>query len=769
MTHRADRIEDFRLLTGAGRFTADLIPPDTLHAAFLRAPTAHARIAALDLSRARATADVVAVFDGAAMTAMGVGTIPEMSQVPSSPGGTFIATPWPVLAADRVRHVGQPVALVVAQSPSAALDGAEQIVADYDSLAAVNGSGAALAADAPQVWDHAAGNIASRYCVGDRAASETALANAAHRVSVDLVSPRIAASPVEPRAAIAWYDTDAGQYVLRVPSQGVGILHRHLVRVLGIAPDALRILSDDVGGAFGAKIWCYPEYPALLAAARAVGRPVSWIATRSESMQSDTQGRDHRVVATLGLDRRGRILALDVDATVNIGAFHTGNGAFVNSVNFVRSLVGPYRTPHIAARVTCAFSNTVPIGPYRGAGRPEGTFVIERLLDTAAATCGFDKVRLRETNLIPSAAMPYKTPVGHVYDSGDFAAVLQQAIAAGDRAGFAARRRGARKRKRISGWGLACYVEPAGGPAPETVCLRLTADERVMVDMGGHPIGTAHETVFCALTAQRLGLPAECCTVRQGDSNRHRDGAGSVASRSAVANGTAIVVATDRLIEKARRLAALLLQLDAADLIYSNGAVHTADNSRALSLFAIDRRSRELAGLPAELAGGLDQRADIDAQPTYPNGCHVAEVEIDSETGLVTIVNYVAVDDCGNVLNEAVVEGQIHGGIVQGIGQALIEQIVYDTGAQLVTGSYMDYGVPRAHMLPAFRVVAAPTACTTNPLGLKGAGESGTTGALSAIVSAVGDALQQAGVDHLDLPLSPARIWQAINAASTRT
>lgn len=763
------RVEDERLVSGLGRYTADLPQGACLHAAFVRSPHAHARIIGLDMTEALAIPGVVAVIDAAALLALGIGDIPETNTVPPSPASLFVPARWPVLASQRVLYVGQCVAMVVARTAWAAQDGAEAVAVDYDAIDAVVGAPAALQADAPQLHEPAPGNLAARFAVGDAEAVAAAFANAAHVVTAQLTLPRVAAAPMEPRSALAEYDAASQRYTLIAPSQGVGILRSHMAGTLNVSPEQVRILSNDVGGGFGARAWCYPEYAALLGAARICGRQVRWVSSRNEAMMADTQGRGLAITARLALDAKGRFLALDVDNQVDLGAFSSSNAAFISCNNFVRSLVGPYRTPVIAARVNCAFTNTTPIGAYRGAGRPEGHYVVERLIDLAAHQCGFDRMRLRRLNMIPPGAMPYVNALGYAYDSGDFPRLIDTALVAAEFRSFKARQRAARRLGRHRGFGVGCFVEPAGGPPQEMARLSIDGDGRILVDIGGHSIGTSHASIFRDLAAQLLDLPAERCIVRQGDSDRHGAGAGSIASRSAVANGQALSEAAARLLAKARMLAGLLMQLPPDQLAYAGGVFSGPQDTSALDLAALDRHSRSTAGLPEEVAGGLACQADIAARPTFPNGCHVAEVEIDGDTGVVSLLRYVAVDDCGHVLNETVVAGQIHGGVVQGFGEAVLEQMYYDEVGQLSTGSFMDYGLPRAADVPRIETISQPTPCTTNPLGLKGAGESGTTGSLSAIMNAIFDALVAAGAAPVDMPCTPEKLWAALRAGTAES
>jgi aerobic carbon-monoxide dehydrogenase large subunit len=754
MTHATGRVEDAKLLTGKGSFSADLSLPGQLHVAFVRAPHAHATIRAIDAQAATGIAGVRLVLTAAALRAAGIGNLPCMPGQTNADGTPMHVPPYPPLAEDRVRHVGQPVALVVAESAEAALDGAEAVAVEYGDLPAVADLRQAVAPDAPLLWPEAKGNLALDYRAGDAAAVDAAFARAAHVVSVEAVNQRVVVNALEPRAVVASHDSASDSYTLHAGSQGVIALRNQVAATMKLPPERLRVVSRDVGGAFGAKTPVYPEYPALLLAAKRLGQPVKWTASRNESFLSDTQGRDTIMRGELALDRDGAFLAMRIDVLANIGAYLSFHGTYINAGNFWRCLASLYRTPAIAARVRCVYTNTVPVGPYRGAGRPEANLIVERLVDAAARALKIDRAELRRRNLIPPASMPYAAPTGVTYDSGAFEAVLDRALALADHAGFEARRKAARERGVLRGIGIACFLELAGGPANETAHIRLEPDGRVALMVGTQSNGQGHATVFPRLAAKRLGIDPERVRLTEGDSAVIGSGMGSFASRSLVAGGSATIAATDKLIERGREKAAELLEASAADIEYAAGAFRVAGTDRTLSLSELGKRT-----------GGLAVTAEGSTAPTFPNGCHICEVEIAPDTGDVTVVGYVAVDDSGVAIDPAIVEGQIVGGVAQGLGQVLIEHGIYGDDAQLLSGSFMDYALPHADLLPPIVCELHQVPCRTNPLGAKGAGEAGTTGALCAGYNAVLDALAPLGIADLEMPATPARVWQAIQTA----
>jgi carbon-monoxide dehydrogenase large subunit len=761
------RSEDGPLLTGRGRFTDDVDRPGQVHAAFARSAAAHGVIRAVDTSRALALPGVLAVLTGRDLAAAGLGAIPPAAFFPGRGGKALASAPIPPLAVDRVRYVGEAVAIAVAETAAQAADAAALVILDLDPLPAAADVDRALAASAHPIWPEAAGNIAFDWTDGDAITVDAAIRGAVHVARVRLHDTRVAPSALEPRAAIGQWDEATQRYTLTASTQGVAVVRRLLAEgVFKIPPQQLRVITPDVGGGFGMKVQAYPEYAALLFAARRVGRPVKWRATRVESFLADTHGRDGMLEGELALDATGRFLALRARTRVGIGAYVSAFAAVFGTNNTKNCLSSVYRIPAIVIDVTLAFTNAAPLGPYRGAGRPEALYLIERLIDQAAAATGIDRVELRRRNLIPAAAMPYRTPNGPVYDSGEFETIMDQALALADWNGFPQRRAASERAGRLRGIGLGCFLEVAGGILDETVELRFGADGTVALHTGAQPMGQGHLSTFPPLIAARLGIDPSAVRLVQGDSDLVPAGTPSVASRSMMMAGSAASMACDASIEKGRRLAAHVFEAAVPDVEFAAGRFRVKGTDRATGLLDLAARARTLPDLAPDLQGGLDSTAKfVSPQMSFPNGCHVTEVEIDPETGAVAVVGYAAVDDVGRIVHEAIVEGQIHGGIAQGLGQVLGEHVVYDEHGQLLTASFMDYMLPRADDLPALRVGHHGVPCTTNPLGVKGAGESGVAGALPSAVNAVLDALAGRGVRELDMPMSPSRVWAALHAS----
>lgn len=762
------RREDEPLLTGRGRFTDDVPVPGGAHAAFARAPVAHAVLRAVDVRRAAAMPGVLAVFTGADLAAAGLGGIRPVVALAGRGGRPMFQTAMPPLAVARVRYVGEPLALVVAETAAQAADAAEAVTVDFTELPAVADVERALAPGAPAVWPEVPDNVALHWTDGEPEAVEAAFRRAAHVARVRLLDTRLAPTALEPRAAVAWWDPTAERYTLLAGTQGVAIVRAVLAEhVFRIPPERLRVLTWDVGGGFGMKSQTYAEYAALLYAARRLGRPVRWRASRMESFLGDTHGRDGVLEGELALDAAGRFLALRVRTVVGGGAYLTQYAAIFTTSNTRNCLSSVYRIPAIQIDVTVGLTNAAPLGPYRGAGRPEAIYLVERLVDVAAREMGLDRVELRRRNLIPPGALPYRTPNGPVYDSGEFEAVLDRALALADWKGFPARRETSERAGRLRGIGLGCFLEVAGGILEESVELRFDDDGGLALHTGAQAMGQGHLSTFPRLVAARLGVDPGRVRLVQGDSDQVPAGTPSVASRSAMMVGSAAALACDAVIARGRRLAAHLFEAAPADVEYRDGRFRVVGTDRAIELFDLARRARTLPDLPADLAGGLDTSARfVSPQMTFPNGCHVCEVEVDPETGLVRVVRYTAVDDVGTILHEPIVEGQIHGGVAQGLAQVLGERVVYDERGQLLTASFMDYMIPRADDLPWIATGHHVAPCRTNPLGVKGAGESGVAGSLPSAVNAVLDALATRGVRHLDLPMTPARVWAALRAAA---
>jgi len=760
------RTEDVPLLSGRGRFTDDLAAHGEAHATFVRSPVAHAKIRRIDRTAAQGMPGVLAVLSGRDLADEGIGTIPPLVLLPGRGGKPMFGPAMQVLAAERVRYVGEAVAIVVADTAAQAQDAADAVTVDFEELPAVSDVTGALAPGAPAIWDEAPDNVSLDWEDGDAAAVEAAFGSAAHVARVRLRDTRVAPSALEPRAAIGQWDETTGRYTLIACTQGVAVVRKLLAEnVFKVPLERIRVLTYDVGGGFGMKVQAYPEHAALLAAARRVERPVRWRASRLESFLGDTHGRDGELEGELALDKEGKFLALRVRTAVGIGAYASTYAAVVATNNTKNCLSSVYRIPAIHIGAKMVLTNAAPLGPYRGAGRPEAIYLIERLIDSAARAMRIDRVALRRRNLIQPSALPYHAPNGPVYDSGEFEAVMDKALALADWKGFGTRRSASEKAGRLRGIGLCCFLEVAGGsPLQEIADLRFESDGKVVLRTGAQAMGQGQMTVMPRIVAHQLGIAAESVRVIQGDSDQVPAGLPTVASRTTMMAGGAIVRVCDEAIEKGKRLAGHFLEAAAADLQYADGRFRVTGTDRDIPLLELARRARAAKDLPAELAGGLDSVATFATQHmSFPNGCHVCEVEIDPETGSVQVVGYAAVDDVGNVLHETIVEGQIHGGVAQGLGQVLGEEVVYSEDGQLVTASFMDYTLPRADDLPSIKVGHHSAPCTTNPLGVKGAGESGVAGSLPASVNAVLDALAERGVAHLDLPMTSQRIWTVLN------
>jgi carbon-monoxide dehydrogenase large subunit len=759
------RSEDEPLLAGRGRFTDDLAPAGAAHAAFVRAPLGHGVIRRVDVAAANGLPGVVGIFTGADLARDGIGTIPPAVLLPGRGGAPMFGASMPVLADERVRYVGEPVAIVVAETAAQAQDAAEAVTVELDALPAVADVGQAAAPGAPAIWDQAPGNVCLDWEDGDAKAVDAAFGKAAHVARVKLLDTRVAAAAMEPRAAIGAWDGASGRYTLTAGTQGVALVRKMLAEsVFKVPPETIRVLTHDVGGGFGMKVQAYPEYAALLYAARRTGRTVKWRASRLESFLADTPGRDGLLEGELALDADGRFLGLRVRTKVGIGAYASTFSAVIATNNTKNCLSSVYVIPAIHIGVQMIFTNATPLGPYRGAGRPEAIYLIERLIDSAARATGIDRVTLRRRNLIPASAMPYKAPNSPVYDSGEFEAVLDKALALADWDGFAARRAASARAGKLRGLGICCFLEVAGGsPLQDTADLRFEGDGKVALRIGAQAIGQGHLTTFPPVVAARLGIPASAVRLVQGDSDEVPGGLPTVASRSMMMAGGSTVTACDQAIEKGRRIAGHLFEAAATDIEFARGEFRVSGTDRAIPILELAVRARSLAGLPDDLKGGLDTVATFQSpQMSFPNGCHVCEVEIDPETGTVAVVGYAAVDDVGRVMHQTIVEGQIHGGVAQGLGQVLGERLVYGEDGQLLTASFMDYALPRADDLPGLRIGHHVAPCTTNPLGVKGAGESGVAGSLPAGMSAILDALAERGITDFDMPATPARVWRAL-------
>jgi aerobic carbon-monoxide dehydrogenase large subunit len=763
------RVEDVRLLTGQGRYVDDVHAPGEVHAAFVRSPHAHAELGAIDAAPARAVAGVLHVFTGRDLAADGVGAIPTLiaergGGIRNRDGSPFAEPPWYPLAIDRVRHVGEAVAMVVATTAAAAQDAAAAVTVDYAARRPVVDAAAALADGAPVLHEGVARNRCYQWECGDAAATARAIAEAAHLTRLTVVDNRLVTCFLEPRAALASWDAGDGRYTLHASLQSAHQLATNLARILGVPRERVRCVTGDVGGGFGSKIQPYPEYAAVAWAARRIGRPVKWVSSRSEGFVTDAQSRDHVLAGELAIDGTGRITALRAYSTQNLGAYVATGMPISIILNMERMISGLYAIPAIHLSLEGVFTNTVPINVYRGVGRLECVYMVERLVEQAARETGRDPAALRRANMVRT--FPYKTATGAVYDSGDYVARLDEAIERADLAGFPARRAEAARRGRLRGVGIGPYVEGTGGVPQEYAEVRVLPGGVVEVPMGSQSQGQGHETVFAQVVAERLGVPFESVRVVMGDTDRVAKGVGTFASRSMVRGGSAAVEACDAVVAAGRAMGAHLLEAAAADVNYRDGAFRVVGSDRSIGIFEV-ARAAAAGQLPAALGTTLTAAAMHDNPAfAFANGCTACELEVDPETGAVEIVAWTIVDDSGRSINPMIVHGQMHGSVAQGIGQALTERCVYDAASgQLLSGSLLEYAIPRADDLPAISVISRDVPSPTNPLGVKGAGEGGTVGAPGAVVHALLDALAPLGVRHIDMPVTPARVWQAIQDA----
>lgn len=754
--YKGERREDSRLTTGRGQYTDDLRREGALHIVFVRSAYASANIRSIDTSAALASPGVVAVLTGADMAATGFNDCPTPFKFPQGDGTFAVETPRPFLVRDRVRFGGEPVAMVLADSYVAAQDGAELVAVDYDELPAVSDSLVASEPGAPQVWDDRPGNIAFHWRGGDMEKVDAALAKAHHVTHLKSTVSRVSAMPMEPRSALAYIGED-GRPVLHLSHQGPHQMRDELCKLFGLHAADLRVVIGDVGGSFGMKVGPQREEVLVFWAALHLKRAVRWTAMRSESFLADEHARDVVVTADLGLDAEGKFTALKVRYDVNVGGYMSSRSA--SPVNNIGGISGVYTTAVAAAEAFGIFTNTQTTSAYRGAGRPDATYAIERVIDVAAAELGIDPAELRRRNLIPASAMPYRTSFLFAYDCGDFEANLNKALELSNYATFPQRREEAKKRGRLLGIGIAMPIERAGALGTDWTKVSARADGTVMLNAGSMSVGQGHETGFPRLVAEKLGIPFSKVLYTQGDTDLMKRGRGNGGSSALIQGGSAAVYAVDEMIEKGRELAANKLETAVADIEYAAGVFRVRGTDRSIELGELAQAAQADSAGQALLAGAGEFTPKA---PTFPNGCHICEVEIDPDTGTVTPTNYVSVEDVGRVMNPVIVEGQIHGGVVQGIGQILLEHIRYDESGQLVTGSFMDYAMPRAADMPPIVSVNLETLTALNPLGVKGVGEAGTVGALGAAINAVCHALQPAGIRHLDMPATPMRVWQAL-------
>jgi carbon-monoxide dehydrogenase large subunit len=761
------RAEDPVLVRGEGHYADDFSRPGQAYAVMVRSPYAHGVLRGIDTEAARAMPGVLAVYTAADLAAGGIGPLPARQVMNNRDGTPMLQPVRHALASDKVRHVGEAVACVVADSVAAAKDAAEAVALDIDPLPAVTEPALADAPDAPLVHDDVPGNVGLDFHFGDSERVAAAFAAAAHVTRLRLRNNRIVVNPIEPRAALAEYDAGRQHWTLYVGCQGVFGFRNYIAQVLGVGRDRVRVVTDRVGGSFGMKQPNMPEYFCILHAARMLGRPVKWTDERSGSFVSDTHGRDHDMTAELALDRDGNFLAVRLTGYGNLGAHYGAPGP--STRNAQRNTLGVYKTPLIEVNTKCVFTNTTPVGAYRGAGRPEANYYMERLVDAAAREMGIDQLELRRRNHIPPEAMPYRSPNGTTYDSGDFTNLLNQAVALADWHNFPQRKAESRARGKLRGRGISDYLELTGPPGREMGGIRFEANGDVTIVTGTLDYGQGHWTPFAQVLAARLGIPFRRIRLLQGDSDALIAGGGTGGSKSLIVSGNAIVGAADKVIERGRQIAAHVLEAAAADIEFRAGRFVIAGTDRSIGLMELAARLHAGLTLPPELPQSLDVADIYDGPPSaFPNGCHIAEVEIDPQTGMVEVVKYTFVNDFGVVVNPLLVNGQAHGGIVQGIGQALRERTVYDEDGQLLTGSYMDYAMPRADDAPFFVHDFHPVPATTNPLGAKGCGEAGCAGALPSVMNAVIDALSELGVRHIDMPATPERVWRAIRDAEGR-
>jgi carbon-monoxide dehydrogenase large subunit len=752
------RLEDERMLTGRGRYVSDWHLPGEAHAHFLRSDRAHAEILSIDTSAALRAPGVLGVFTGRDIAAGGLKSLPAALPARGRGGMELINPGRPALAQERVRFAGDAVAIVIAETAPAAQDAAELIVVEYRALPAVVSAEQAVAPGAPRVHDGVPENIVLDYESGDEARTRAAFDSAARVVQLTVDLSRVVANPMEPRACLAAYDVQSGMHHLYACTQGAGIMRNQLSAVLGVPPEKIRVIAEEVGGGFGVRFNLYPEYCAALFAAKQLSRPVKWTGTRSEVFLADEQARCVTSHGELALDANARIVGMRFDMLANLGAYLAPTGPFINTIGIVNCLSGVYDVQAAYARIRLALTNTAPMAAYRGAGRPVMSYALERLVEHAARELGVDPAEFRRKSLIPKTAFPYRIAAGFEYDCGDFAGVLDTALGTADWNGFAARRAEAARRGRLRGRGMSTYIEATGaGFAPQDeVEMRWNGDATLTLYAPTHSHGQGHETTYAQVVGGALGVPVESIRLRTAGPEFYIAGNATGGSRSLLAVGSVLLLAAREMVKKGMSLAADELEAAEADIEFGNGSFRIQGTDRSMSI-------RELA---AKRPGELDIAYANKFGATFPNGCHIAEIEIEPQTGETEIVSYVACDDAGNIVNHQIVEGQVQGGLTQGAGQALSELAVYDSETgQLLTGSFMDYAMPRAVLVSGVKLVEHPVPTRLNPLGAKGVGEAGVTGSLPAVMNAVVDALQQAGVSEFEMPATPLRVWQALRSA----
>lgn len=771
---RVARKEDKRFITGAGRYVDDMVVPGMKHAAFVRSPHAHAEIKKIDVKKAQAMPGVIGVLTGKELKADGIGNLICGWMIHSKDGSPMKMGAWSPLAFDRVRYVGDAVVVVVAETKGQARDAAEAVDISYEELKAVVDAPKALERSAPQIHPEADGNLIFDWELGDSAATNAAIKAAAHITRMKIVNNRLVPNAMEPRAALGHYDKAEDHYTCWTTSQNPHLARLVMSAFYNVAPEnKLRVIAPDVGGGFGSKIYIYPEEIICLWASKKTGVPVKWVADRTESFLTDAHGRDHVSTVEMAFDKDNRITGLKVDTIANLGAYMSLFSSCVPTYLYATLLSGQYDIPAIHANVRAVYTNTAPVDAYRGAGRPEATYLLERTMETAARELGVSPAELRRKNFITS--FPHQTPVIMNYDAGDYAASLDAAMAAADYAGFAQRKADAANRGKLRGIGMSCYIE-ACGLAPsaavgslgagvglwESAEVRVNAAGTIEVLTGSHSHGQGHETTFAQLVNQRFGVPIDSVSIVHGDTDKVQMGMGTYGSRSGAVGMSAVVKALDKVEAKAKKIAAHLLEADEGDIVIENGALKVAGTDKQVPWFQMALAAYTAHNLPGGMEPGLKETSFYDPSNfTFPAGCYVSEVEIDPETGVTEVVQFVAADDFGNIINPMIVEGQVHGGVAQGIGQALLEGTRYDASGQLLTASYMDYAMPRADDLPSFKVSTSNTPCPGNPLGIKGCGEAGAIGSPPAVINAITDAI---GITDIAMPASPSTVWAAIRA-----
>ena len=756
------RKEDDTLVRGKGKYTDDFTLPNQAYAWMVRSSHAHGIIKGIGTVAAKAMPGVLGVWTGADLASSNYNPFTCGLPLKSRDGSPLKQTNRLALATDKVRFVGDPIAFVVAETLAQARDAAEAVELDIEPLPAVTNAAEAAKPGAPLLYDHIPGNVALDYHYGDTAKIDAAFASAAHVTKLDIVNNRVAVVAMEPRTALACFDKRAERYLLQVPTQGVSGNKATLARILNVPPEKVRILTANVGGSFGMKNVNYPEYTCILHAAKALARPVKWTDERSNSFLSDSQGRSQLIHAELALDAEGKFLGVRVSGYGNLGAYITGVAPVPLSINIGRNLASVYRTPLLGIDIKTVLTNTTLMGAYRGAGRPEANYYMERLIDRAADEMGINRLTLRKRNFIKPAQMPFAAASGVTYDSGDFAGVFNKALEISDHANFAKRKKESRKQSKLRGIAIGSYLEVTAPPAGELGKITFEPDDTVKLTTGTLDYGQGHATPFAQVLSAELGVPFEKITLEQNDSDLVRFGNGTGGSRSITATGTAIVESSALVIAKGKQAAAHFLEASEADIEFASGRFTIAGTDRGVGIMDLAKWMREMK-MPEGAPSSLDvDHATANTPSTFPNGCHVAEVEIDPQTGVVQVVRYTGVNDFGTIVNPMIVAGQLHGGVAQGIGQALMEEISYDASGQPITGSFMDYALPRAEDVPPIEVGDHPSPAKSNPLGTKGCGEAGCAGSLVCIVNAVLDALSEYGVTEINMPLTPERVWRAI-------